>query len=270
MYSLVNIATLVRDVARRPSADAIAVELLRALALTDAQLATLDCIGDQTRYAAVRAHVLAADRAQPRAMSVLAAARDVASDVGLRGWTAASEVLEQATLFGADELHRFVRDEVLGDAWERAGDVAVCRYPRAIDIVCDGVSGAWCGDARLGEVWRAWVALQSPPLAPAASEHVVEAVHALTSDAAFAPVPAEWSAHMHDACWALHLTGRLRDATIVQLHALRALLAVHAPLSPPPRAVATVIAAVHATMAADVLDDDTLHAMTQPLFRLVP
>ena len=114
------------------------------------------------------------------------------------------------------------------------------------------------------------VVAASAPRRGAASRTVVDAVRALPSQVVFAPVSADWSVLMHDACWALHLTGRLRPAAVTQLHALRALLARYAPQQPPPRAVATVTAAVHASLAADLLPDDTLRSMTQPLFRLVP
>jgi hypothetical protein len=73
---------------------------------------------------------------------------------------------------------------------------------------------------------------------------------------------------MHDACWAIQLTGRERTALAAQLHALRALLRVTGP-RPPLRTVAMVVAATHATVVADVLDSETWSAMTQPLFRLV-
>jgi hypothetical protein len=72
---------------------------------------------------------------------------------------------------------------------------------------------------------------------------------------------------MHDATWAVHLTGRGRSALVAQLHALLALLAVTGP-RPPLRAVATVVAAAQADVVVDVLDTATYDALTQPLFRL--
>ena len=71
---------------------------------------------------------------------------------------------------------------------------------------------------------------------------------------------------MHEACWAVHLTGRERAATIAQLHALIALVRVWAPQRPPLRAVSMTSAAVHAEVVADVLDTTTRAAMSQPLF----
>jgi hypothetical protein len=98
---------------------------------------------------------------------------------------------------------------------------------------------------------------------------VVVAVRRLPADADVAPAPSEWAARMHDACWAVHLTGRERVATVTQLHALRALCAVFAPAVPPLRMVAMTTAAVHAAVVGDVLDADTHAAMSQPLFRLL-
>ena len=44
MYSLVNIATLVRDLARHQRAAAVATELLRAFALAEADLDSLETV----------------------------------------------------------------------------------------------------------------------------------------------------------------------------------------------------------------------------------
>ena len=270
MYSLVNVATLVRDLARLDTGDAVAADLLLVMALDDAVLAGLDRISVGGDEMSARQGVLVAQRERPRALSVLATAREVATDMGLRAYSAASDLLEQAPMFGTDELVRFVRHEVLASAWTGAGDLAVARWPRALDVVCDGIVASWTGDATVGGCWRGWVRRESPAAATPARSDVLDVVRALPRDATYAPVPASWAASMHEACWALHLTGRTRDAAVVQLHALRALLAAHAPARPPLRAVATVTAAVHASLVADVLDTNTFRAMTQPLFRLVP
>jgi hypothetical protein len=270
MYSLVNVATLVRDLARSPRAATVATELLRAFALDADALWSLDAVEVASAQADRRAQVLASDLASPRALTVLAAARGFAETLGIDAYSAAVDVLETAPLGGGEDLQAFVRHDVLADAWEAAGDVAVTRWPRALDVVADGVLGAFAGDDALAEPWRRWTTRHG--LRPARSDwpHVVARVRALSPDADVPPAPAAWATRMHDACWAVHLTGRERAATITHLHALLALTEVYAPEVPPLRAVSMTTAAVHAAVVADVLDAGTCAAMSEPFLRLLP
>jgi hypothetical protein len=268
MYSLVNIAALVRDLGRHPRADAVATELLRAFALGPGDLERiehLDC--DETAQADRRARVLAEDAARPRALHVLAAARGFADGHGIDAYTAAADVLEGAPLGSLDALRVFVRRDVLAQAWTAAADVAVARWPKALDVVSDGILGAHAGDDQLAAPWQAWSARHGVAPEATAWPEVVRAVARLRPDADAPAAPAEWAARMHDACWAVHLTGRERAAAVAQLHALRAVVRVWAPASPPLRVVSMTTAAVHATVVSDVLDTSTVTAMSQPLFR---
>jgi hypothetical protein len=274
VYSLVNVATLVRDLARSGRAVAVADELLRAFALGPADEVELarrasDVVGREQR-AVRRAQALAQDDARPRALSVLAAARDVADDLGLRAWAAAVDGLEQAPLGDLHALRAFVRAEVLAPWWEGAGDLAVLRRPDAADVVADGVLAAYVGDTALGLEWRTFAAEAGVAPAPTAWPEVVERVAALPRDATVPAPPAEWAVRMHEACWAVHLTGRERAAAITQLQAIRAVAGAHAPHAPPLRVVSLVTAMVHAEVVADVLDTATHAAMTEPFLRLVP
>jgi len=271
MYSLVNIATLVRDLARHQRAAQVATELLRAFALDDAAFDSLDHAAyDATAAAVRRTQVLAADRERPRALQVLAAARGFADDLGIDAYAAAVDVLESTPMGDLGDLQSFVRTDVLTACWQTSGDLAIARHPRALDLVTDGILGMYAGDDVLAEPWRRWLA--SNPVRPAATpwSRVVDAVAALTRDSAIPAAPAEWAQRMHEACWAVHLTGRERGAAIAQLHALIALVGVWAPERPPLRAVSLTSAAVHAEVVSDVLDGRTWVAMSQPLFRLVP
>lgn len=267
MYSLVNVATLVRDLARHERAEQVATELLRAFALSPDDLAALDETPyDATAAAAHRARVVAADAVRPRALPVLSAAREFADDIGIDAYGAAVDVLEQAPIGGLDDLQSFVRRDVLAACWATEGDLAVARHPRAVDVVTDGVMGAYAADEHLSRPWRAWLA--SHPVAPEPTgwPKVVAAVAALDRDADVAAAPAEWALRMHEACWAVHLTGRERAATVAQLHALVALARTWAPQRPPLRVVSMTTAAVHAEVVADVLDTTAYAAMSQPLF----
>ena len=268
MYSLVNVATLVRDLARHPRAGQVATELLRAFALTPAHVAALDsCDYDGEAASVRRTQVLADDAARPRAFAVLAAARGFADDLGIDAYAAAVDVLESATIGGLADLQTFVRRDVLAWCWDSSGDLAVTRHSQTLDVVTDGILGVCAGDEALARPWRDFVAAHE--IAPAATDWpvVVEAVRRLTRDAVVAPAPAEWATRMHDACWAVHLTGRERAATVTQLHALHALSQVWSPDPPPLRVVSMTTAAVHAEVVADVLDAATRAAMSQPLFR---
>jgi hypothetical protein len=269
MYSLVNVATLVRDLARQERAGQVASELLRAFALDDAALDSLESAAYDADSAAVRrTAVLAEDGARPRALQVLAAARGFADDLGIDAYGAAVDVLESTPMGGLTDLQTFVRKDVLAGCWQTCGDLAVAGRPQALDLVTDGILGTAAGDEVLAAPWREWLASHPLGLAPTAWSHVVDAVAALPRDAEIPPAPSEWAQRMHEACWAVHLTGREREATIAQLHALIALVRIWAPGRPPLRAVSMTSAAVHAEAVGDVLDGETRAAMSQPLFRL--
>lgn len=284
-YSLVNIATVVRDLARHPAGPRLALELEHVLALGPGDLARLDAAGPDPQAARLRDALLAAADARPRALELLGAGREAARSAGLAAWAASLDALEAAPVGGAVELVRWVRDELLAHAWDRDGEVAVARRPRAVDVVADGLLATWVQPdgrdeaVRLGRPWQDWVAARAGAGPPAAGDAtpagaVVAAVATASAEqlsAAGAAMLAQratgwsWARAMHDACWAVELTGRGRPAATAQLRALRALLAVTgAPLL---RAdpVAAVTAAVHAAVVADVLPDETVAAMCRPL-----
>jgi hypothetical protein len=271
MYSLVNVATLVRDLARSPRAASVATELLRVLALDATSLASLDASAyDEKVQARRRAGVLEQDRTAPRALAVLAAARGFADDLGVGAYSAALDVLERAPMGGVDDLQRLVRHDLLAAAWDNAGDVAVARYPRALDVVADGVLAAYVGDGALAQPWRVWVRRHGAQPAPPAWPGVVDRVRAIAPGAQLPPAPAAWASLVHDACWAVCLTGRERAAAVTQLHALLALTEVFGPGPLPLRAVSLTTAAVFGEVVADVLDADTRAALSDGLLRLVP
>lgn len=270
MYSFVNIATVIRDLARHERGALLADDLLRALELGPADLAQLDQLprdastGDRQRAA------LEASTSQPRALALLAAAREAATTDGLPGYVDALPALESAPMFGLDELLRFVRNEVLRDNSGRApvapgNDIAVIRYPRALDIVTDGVTGSWVGDSDLAGTWRGWSRQVPLPRTPTSYDAFFDSARRLATGQARPVVPADWATHMHDACWAVHLTGRGRTAAIAQLKALRIVLDGSGGTRPALGLVAVVTAAIHATTVADVIATDTHAAMTQQL-----
>jgi hypothetical protein len=273
VYSLVNVAALIRDLARLPAGPALAADLRQAFALTPPDLEVLDALGRQVSPAdgVRRAAVLRADASRPPALTLLAAARSAADTHGLAAYGGSLDVLAAATIGGLEDLVRFVRHDLLAAAWSGDGDLRVASYPAALDVVTDGIVATWAGRADIGRAWRRWCGAHGEP--PPAAGHllIVDAVRRIPAAIALAPaVPAEWAQHMHEACWAVHLSGRERTAAVTQLCALQALFRVSAPAAPSHALVATVVAAVHACAASDLLPTETYDAMTQPLFSLLP
>ena len=256
MYSLVNTPTLVRDLARHPRAAAVVDDLLRGFALDEPALDALESLPYDDNDRAVRADILRADADnRPAKPSAVAASVDL---------------LERTRLGSLSDLIRFVRHDVLADEWTGAADMKLARRPRALDVITDGVLATAAARADLGTPWRTWVRATGAPLARASWDDIVSAVAVARRDAPWPAPLADWAVLVHDACWAVHLSGRERAAAVTQLRALTALLGVFTPDPPPLRAVAVTVAAVHAHVAADLLPADTHLMMTAPLFRLLP
>jgi membrane-associated phospholipid phosphatase len=275
MYSLVNVAVAVRDLARHPRGAAVAADLLHVLALDEPAFAELDMTPLEATEDVRRAAALAQVEAELRALPLLATVRSAAAVAGLSAWSAGLDALESAPMGGAAELIRWLREELLAGCWESAADVAVARRQRALDVVTDGVLGSYLGEPEIGRGWQAWT--RGRPIAalpePAAA-HVVELVtrsapssHAAVAAALRTQRAAGWSwPHaMHDACWAVELTGRTQLAAAAQLQALVALRNSHGDEIPSYELVAAVIAAMHATVVADLLPHDQVAAMCRPL-----
>jgi hypothetical protein len=283
VYSLVNIPCLMRDLARHPRGAGVAADLLRIAALDAEAFGSLDRVRSAADAPGRREALRQRMQIEPRALQVLAATRDVATTVGIDAWTAAVDVLDTAPMGGLDDLVAFVRDEVCAGAWSRADGLAVATWPTALDVIADRVRATYAADTcpeiagPLGRPWRRWLST-SGQLVPSADPVVADVLARLRSatphqlDYAAQGLRRQraegwsWATDMHDACWAVHLTGRETVALTAQLHALRALRAALPPGSKPsPDTAAAVVAAVHARIAADVLAGDVLAALTAPL-----
>lgn len=285
MYSLVNVATLCRDLARHPNGAAVADDLLHVFALDDVRLEALDAERWAPAWAALRPMVRAQMSAQPRAPEVLAAARNAADVNGREAWTAAVDLLERTLIGDFGDLLRFTQDEVLEHAWARTTGLVVARWPHALEVVGDGIAASYASASlpiavTLGHAWRHWrnrTGLASAPVCEPAVADIVARVGSADANALDRAADAlrdaraagwSWAAAMHDACWAVELTNRRRSTAVAQLHALRAVLSTAA--RPRPAAVAAVVAAVHATAVADVLPGPSVAAMTAPLAAHLP
>jgi hypothetical protein len=279
MYSTVNVPLVARDLARLPHGAAVAGVLLDVLALDVRGLRRLDALArtddQRATRAAQRELLLEHVRAQAPALEVLARTRTAARSAGLDAWLAAGESLDQAAVGGYADLARWVHDELLDWAWERSGELAVHQAPAARHVIDDALLAAWTGGDRLelAAPWQSFVAdrpaaaVDSTAVA-AVVELVAAADRAAFDRAALALLDARrtgwsWAAAMHDACWAVELTGRGRSAVIAQLRAVRAMRRA-APAGVRPDAAAAIVAAVHATLVRDVLDEATVSALRRP------
>ena len=160
VYSLVNVPTLIRDLARLPNGPALATDLLQAFTLTPPDLEVLEARGRRVPAAdnARRAALLRADARRPRALALLGAARSEAGAHGLAAYEGSIELLAAATIGGLDDLVRFLRHDVLSDAWLHADGLGVATHPAALDVVTDGVVATHTRRADLGRTWRDWCA----------------------------------------------------------------------------------------------------------------
>jgi hypothetical protein len=268
-YSFVNAATIARDVARHPQGAAVADVLLHAFGLDDDALADLDCVPTPPGTTRLR------DRARRhRAEERVAVPAPTPA-------TSPVDVLDVTTIGAVDDVCEWVRTEVLDDAWLRAGALSVCRWPTALTHVCHGVLAAWVGPSVAGDLGRAWqdwaAGRRQPAIDDAGLTAVVASIGAADAMALddIAEAMAQWRmsgrswpALMHDACWAIEITGRGRTAALAHLTAVRALMGVST--RPRPGVVAAVSMAVQAKVVSDVLPDRTVAAMCQPLFAHLP
>jgi hypothetical protein len=276
VYSSVNIAVVVRDLAGHPYGRALADDLLHVLGLDDVALMHLDRSRPRPWAGRTRDRLERSLGGEQRALVALATSRAAAREAGLAAWSTARPTLEAAPMGGWSELSRWVRDELLDVAWLRTVGLVVARWPRALEAVLDGLRATYAGadPGGLAQPWRRWT-LCHPPAGSATPEvaAVIAAVGA-AKPAGLAMAGAEmrarrsagwsWPVAMHEAAWAVEVTSRGRTSVVAQLSALAATLDVMG-RSPAPDVVSAVTAAVHATVVADALPAETISAMCAPL-----
>ena len=155
----------------------------------------------------------------------------------------ALRLLATAPVAGLPELLGVVRDEVFDWTWDETSGVR--RQPehlrRGVAVTCDALVAAWHGPA-LSPAFAAQLAAAygrrsgpAPrlPLGPqdrlltdvlrrmsGCTRHQVEDLGAAAERARR---QGAWGEAMHSATWAVHMTGRVREAAAAQLEAVRAL-----------------------------------------------
>jgi hypothetical protein len=246
-YTLVSAAALGFDLVRVPGGPNVAEVLLHAL---DADAAGLQQLANSHPGAcrdrcwdAVREH---AD-VRPTTQAVLRrlpAELDLTSAEGERRDEDLLTRLTGAPLGNLDALDPLVRRDVLDWTWEPAGEVSLQRLRDrlAADVLVDAAASAYCADLLDDRLRRH---LAAPYLA-AVRERAPVDESSLVGDLV-ARVLAEvstwtaadrrdwsaavdllrsgtgaWTAAMHDAGWAAHLSGRTRTAATAQLRGVMA------------------------------------------------
>jgi hypothetical protein len=283
MYTLLGASVLGFDLVRRPGGGAVASLLVEALALTAEELPLLAKarpLGMLT--GADRAEVSDALERSP----MVAAMGEMSRLVAGGRVSEALHLIETAPMAGLPELLTFVRTDVFDWTPVDPGVVPGDDVNTAVDVVCDAVVAAFHAPELRGglteQLVEPWAAVQHRlprrvlPLGPCEDQVVAlldglstldDAGRARLHDAA-RDVRAQggWAPAMHSATWAVQLSGRGREAAAAQLRAVRVL--VDSGLTPREAARGAwnlVSGAVQATVAADLVDDDTAQRLTGPL-----
>lgn len=290
-YSLVSAATLGFDLVRLPTGRSVADVLLVGLGADPGTVALLSSahpargLGHEERCTlAVRSR-----RAREMAVGVpnlRGAAAAVAADSRTEVLVAQ---LERSTIGDAPTLERLLRDDVLGpESATRLADED--ELTEATDVLADAALGYWAGEvlpplvvrALTGpfERVRAHAAFQSPDLGPnaAALEEFYSSLQnagrggrarwrAAVDDGRTEHRP--WASAMHEACWAAHVSGRIRPLAAAQLRAVQAFLDAGFDARDGAHGVWNAVAGcVQALAMADLLDDPSLATLSAPQRRV--
>lgn len=289
MYSLVSAPVLGFDLVRRPTGSDTAALLAIALELRPADLPALaGALRPDHERAGAWAMVTRIDM---RSGGLREVAERTRAATGPGATLAALRGLETTAIGTLEDLLRFVRHEVFEWAWEKGPGLAVQdeATARAVSAVCDAVAATAIGpdlSTAHREVllapWRSSAAVRALPhdLGPGGAR-----VHLLL-DRVRRMTPAEhvalrsvsegyrkgtspWAMAVHNASWAAHLSDRTRVAAQAQLLAVVAAKA--AGLSTRDSASGgwnLLSGAVHALMVADLLADEDVDALVQPVTRV--
>lgn len=281
-YSLVNISALGYDLVRLPHGPHVAEVLRASLACGPDGLTRLrhqhagpgrDTPGEPPP----------AERrtSSPTAITPARGASEGDAEAGTA--ERARRRLERAALGDVTALEDFIRHEVLEWTWLRSGDVRVQdpEHELAADVLCAAAASAYCS-RELPEATRR--AMASPFLAarvaadPTTGHPPVDDLLArlVGSDAAARdrwrwatgndrPRTVDWATAMHQATWALHLSGRLRLAADAQLAAVVAFRTGGFDLRDAAYGVWNAVsAAVHATLTRDLIAERDHILLTRP------
>ena len=286
MYTLLGAPLLGFDLARRPGGAGVAALLDTALAVGPEELTALgDAFDAGTVGWQARASV-----ATPATTRLADAMAQTAQLVAEGRVSEALHRLESASMAGLPEILTLVRDQVFDWTW--SDEDGVRRQPetavRGVAVLCDAVVAAYHA-GRLSPGLTAQLeeplhrALPRPPRLDLGPHHRVLAdallrvaratpdqVTALGRAADTSRERGAWAPSMHSATWAVHLSGRTREAACAQLRAVRAL--AEAGVTAAEAAAGTwnlVSAACQALVVGDLLDAVTWSRLVAPLAEAV-
>lgn len=310
MYSLVTPSVLVVDAACRPEGHRLVALLEEVLLLDpaahphlcDAVLAVQGLAVHGTALFDARRDALQAEQVAPT-WSTLATRlqTDLVAALGGTG-TAVREGGEQPEGVAAQlarlplggglaALRRFAVDEALP---AQDADVPTLDEQGAQEAAADALTAVWAQAVLapdqaqlLAAAWDhardtapQWQVPRGPVLGPRAGEVTTLCAVAAGSDPGVLERLADlhapgsgWSARMHEAAWAAHLSGRLRSVAVAQLLAARSVLEAAGPAPDPVplrRALTPVLGAVTAASLQDLLPDDVTRGLAAVWSAIVP
>jgi len=295
-YSLVSSPVLGFDLVRLPAGESAADVVIRALRAGPHELDVLAARHDAAARTAAWQVVRAAAAEVPQITDVLS---DVANgllerefgdaDTAERLERGVVRVLQASTVADADALVRLVHHDVLDWTWtvpvEGSPGLRTETAARAADVLADAAVSAYLGDRLPAEVRRT---LAGPYLSAcrelAATDEredlpagVVAVLDRLTrldgTDRACLRASAEssravggaWAGAVHEASWAVHLSGRTRSAAVAQLLAVRAFRAGGLDAADGAGGLWNLVSGVvHAEVVADLLPGEARDVLLRP------
>jgi hypothetical protein len=240
MYTLVGAPLLGFDLARRDGGADVADLLRDALACGKDRLVEL---GEGYDERPVGWPDRVAGGSPTEGGRLAAALGDTARLVGEGRVEEALRLLATAPVAGLPELLGVVRDEVFDWTWDETSGVRRQPEPlrRGVAVTCDALVAAWHGPALSpafsAQLAAAYARCSGPaprlPLGPQDQllTDVLRRISGCTRlqvedlgvSAERARRNGAWGEAMHSATWAVHMTGRVREAAAAQLQAVRAL-----------------------------------------------
>ena len=298
MYTLVSAPVLAFDLVRRAGGEHVARVVREALELRPDDLGLLaSYVRDDAGLAAARTEawlaVSTAEAARPEVTGLLDDVR-AASASGLPVTAATLAALESAPLGSLDALLRLVRREVLDWTWHaaagpQAGGLAVqsSQGTAAASVVCDAVAACYL-TPDLPEVMRrrlggSWTCVsRTLALAERGGADPGEAPRALVrrlrhldetdrrrlraASSAGRSGRTRWAESVHEASWAVHLSGRVRAAAAAQLMAVEAVRVAGLPLADSAGGVWNLVSgAVQAAVVDDLLSAEHSAVLADPV-----
>jgi hypothetical protein len=291
VFSLVSAPVLGFDLIRRDGGHRVAAVLRRALTVEAVDLPGLAAVhlDDPDRDAAWVA-LSAGTRDSIRDLgAALAENGETTTQAGVR---TALRQLARAPIGTLEGLLTCVRTDVFGWTWRTVGDLSVQDEPaaRAVAVVCDAVAACYAGDEvdaayrrRLAGPWtqaERRIPERAPDLGPSAADVtglLTRARHLDAGDLAALRTAAEhgvrgpeWSSAVHEASWAVHLSGRVRPAAAAQFALVESLHAAELPLADAAGGTWNLLSgALQAVMVRDLLPTDTTHRLLAPVIQAI-